>query len=60
MIPGRYLRITGRAHTIYETLEPFYADYRKLRYRDLTGKLGVPQLEADGTEMFPDRSSVDS
>jgi pre-mRNA-splicing factor 38A len=30
-----YLRLTGRPQEIYEMLEPFYADYSKLKYRDV-------------------------
>jgi hypothetical protein len=30
-----YLRLTGRPQEIYEMLEPFYADYLKLKYRDV-------------------------
>lgn len=30
-----YKRLTGRPAEIYETLEPLYNDYRKLRYRDV-------------------------
>lgn len=40
-----YLRITGRPTTIYQTLEPFFADYRKLRYRDMTGKLSIIHMD---------------
>eukprot|EP00980_Cylindrotheca_fusiformis_P004932 scaffold1051_cov119-Cylindrotheca_fusiformis.AAC.7 len=31
-----YLRLTARPVDIYETLEPLYADYSKLRFRDVT------------------------
>lgn len=31
-----YLRLTGRPVDIYENLEPLYANYDKLRYRDVT------------------------
>lgn len=31
-----YLRLTGRPVDIYETLEPLYAEYSKLRFRDVT------------------------
>jgi pre-mRNA-splicing factor 38A len=30
-----YLRLTGRPQDIYECLEPLYADYSKLKYRDV-------------------------
>mmetsp|Transcript_2227 Transcript_2227/g.3659 ORF Transcript_2227/g.3659 Transcript_2227/m.3659 type:complete len:326 (-) Transcript_2227:63-1040(-) len=30
-----YLRLTGRAQDIYEMLEPLYADFSKLKYRDV-------------------------
>ena len=30
-----YKRLTGRPADVYETLEPLYNDYRKLRYRDV-------------------------
>jgi pre-mRNA-splicing factor 38A len=32
-----YLRLTGRPAEIYECLEPLYADFRKLRYRETNG-----------------------
>lgn len=31
-----YLRLTGRPQDIYDHLEPMYADYSKLRYRDVS------------------------
>lgn len=31
-----YLRLTGRPQDIYELLEPLYADYSRLKYRDAT------------------------
>jgi pre-mRNA-splicing factor 38A len=31
-----YRRLTGRPAQIYESLEPYYTDYRKLRYRNVT------------------------
>lgn len=31
-----YLRLTGRPHDVYVLLEPLYADYSKLKYRDVT------------------------
>jgi len=40
-----YLRLTGRAKTVHETLEPLYADYRKLRYREITGKLRIIHMD---------------
>mmetsp|Transcript_52198 Transcript_52198/g.56568 ORF Transcript_52198/g.56568 Transcript_52198/m.56568 type:complete len:359 (-) Transcript_52198:88-1164(-) len=30
-----YLRLTGRPQEIYDMIEPLYADYSKLRYRDV-------------------------
>eukprot|EP01038_Epipyxis_sp_PR26KG_P007537 gene7537-10271_t len=32
-----YLRLTGKADDIYNYLEPLYNDYRKLRYRGMSG-----------------------
>jgi len=40
-----YLRITAKAMTVYKTLEPLFADYRKLRYRDLTGKFSIIHMD---------------
>ncbi|CAE8606230.1 unnamed protein product, partial [Polarella glacialis] len=40
-----YLRITGRYNTVLETLEPLFADYRKLRYREMTGKLKIIHMD---------------
>eukprot|EP00931_Biecheleriopsis_adriatica_P089211 TRINITY_DN6337_c0_g1_i1.p1 TRINITY_DN6337_c0_g1~~TRINITY_DN6337_c0_g1_i1.p1 ORF type:complete len:365 (-),score=104.85 TRINITY_DN6337_c0_g1_i1:71-1165(-) len=40
-----YLRITARYPTIFKTLEPLYADYRKLRYRDMTGKMSIIHMD---------------
>jgi len=40
-----YLRISGRPVQVYQTLEPFLADYRKLRYRDLTGKMSLIHMD---------------
>jgi len=40
-----YLRICGRPMTIINTLEPLLADYRKLRYRDITGKLSIIHMD---------------
>ena len=35
MLGAFYLRLTGRPQDIYELLEPLYADYSKLKYRDV-------------------------
>jgi len=32
-----YLRLTGQPSNIYEKLEPFYSDYRRLRYKEVSG-----------------------
>lgn len=40
-----YLRVTARPVTTFRTLEPLFADYRKLRYRDLTGKLSIIHMD---------------
>lgn len=40
-----YLRLTSRAMTIYTTLEPLFADYRKLRYRDIFGKMSLIHMD---------------
>lgn len=40
-----YLRITARYLTIYQTLEPLFADYRKLRYRDMNGKMSIIRMD---------------
>jgi len=40
-----YLRISARPMTVYQTLEPLLADYRKLRYRDMQGKLSIIHMD---------------
>lgn len=40
-----YLRLTARPLTVFRTLEPFYADYRKLRFRDITGKISIIHMD---------------
>mmetsp|Transcript_123662 Transcript_123662/g.385049 ORF Transcript_123662/g.385049 Transcript_123662/m.385049 type:complete len:363 (+) Transcript_123662:60-1148(+) len=40
-----YLRISGRPMKVYQTLEPLFADYRKLRYRNLQGKLSLIHMD---------------
>jgi len=40
-----YLRISARPVTVYQTLEPLLADYRKLRYRDMQGKLSIIHMD---------------
>lgn len=40
-----YFRITARHVDVYRTLEPFYGDYRKLRYRDMTGKMSLIHMD---------------
>jgi len=40
-----YLRISQRPMTVYKTLEPLLADYRKLRYRDMQGKLSIIHMD---------------
>lgn len=40
-----YLRITARYLTVYQTLEPLFADYRKLRYRDMHGKMSIIRMD---------------
>ncbi|CAJ1337861.1 unnamed protein product, partial [Effrenium voratum] len=31
--------------TIFQTLEPLFADYRKLRYRDMNGKMSIIRMD---------------
>lgn len=40
-----YMRISARHTKVYQILEPLLADYRKLRYRDLTGKLSIIHMD---------------
>merc|ERR1719253_2039920 len=40
-----YLRLTARAKIIYETLEPLFADYRKLRWRNIQGKVSIIHMD---------------
>mmetsp|Transcript_53857 Transcript_53857/g.96448 ORF Transcript_53857/g.96448 Transcript_53857/m.96448 type:complete len:388 (-) Transcript_53857:67-1230(-) len=40
-----YLRITARYPTVLDTLEPLYADYRKLRYRNMQGKMSIIHMD---------------
>jgi len=40
-----YLRISARPMTVHQTLEPLFADYRKLRYRDLAGKVSIIHMD---------------
>lgn len=40
-----YLRITARYLTVYQTLEPLFADYRKLRYRNMQGKMSMIRMD---------------
>jgi len=40
-----YLRITARYLTVYQTLEPLFADYRKLRYRNMQGKMSIIRMD---------------
>ncbi|CAE7689856.1 Prp38, partial [Symbiodinium pilosum] len=40
-----YLRITARYPTIFQTFEPLFADYRKLRYRDMYGKISIIHMD---------------
>lgn len=54
-----YLRLTGRAKTVYETLEPMYADYRKLRYRNIMGKLSIIHMDELIDWCFHEETIVD-
>merc|ERR1712129_161672 len=36
---------SARPQTVYQTLEPLLADYRKLRYRDMQGKLSIIHMD---------------
>lgn len=40
-----YYRLAGRPKKVHEVLEPLYADYRKLRYRDMSGKLSIIHMD---------------
>jgi len=54
-----YLRLTGRAKVVYETLEPLYADYRKLRYRNIQGKLSLIHMDELIDWLFNEETIVD-
>eukprot|EP00438_Fugacium_kawagutii_P019567 Skav218433 [mRNA] locus=scaffold420:276411:281890:- [translate_table: standard] len=38
--PSRFLYLT-----VYQTLEPLFADYRKLRYRNMQGKMSIIRMD---------------
>jgi len=40
-----YLRISARPMKVYQTLEPLFADYRKLRFRNIQGKLSLIHMD---------------
>jgi len=40
-----FLRLTGNAKEIYETLEPYYADYRRLAFREISGQFSILHMD---------------
>eukprot|EP00927_Polykrikos_kofoidii_P017833 TRINITY_DN18171_c0_g1_i1.p1 TRINITY_DN18171_c0_g1~~TRINITY_DN18171_c0_g1_i1.p1 ORF type:complete len:459 (-),score=96.22 TRINITY_DN18171_c0_g1_i1:551-1927(-) len=40
-----YYRLSAPAMKVYTTLEPLFADYRKLRFRDMTGKMTLIHMD---------------
>lgn len=40
-----YYRISQRHIKVFQTLEPLFADYRKLRYRDIAGKISLIHMD---------------
>jgi len=54
-----YYRISQRHADVYKTLEPLYADYRKLRYRDLTGKMTIIHMDEFIDWLFREKTVCD-
>lgn len=54
-----YLRITARYPTILNTLEPLYADYRKLRHRDMMGKVSMIHMDEWIDQLLKDETVCD-
>jgi len=54
-----YYRISQRHVDVYKTLEPLYADYRKLRYRDMNGKLSIIHMDEFIDMLFREKTVCD-
>lgn len=54
-----YYRISSRHVNVYTTLEPLFADYRKLRYRDMTGKLSIIHMDEFVDWLFREKTVCD-
>lgn len=54
-----YYRISQRHVDVHKTLEPLYADYRKLRYRDLTGKMSIIHMDEFIDWLFREKTVCD-
>lgn len=54
-----YYRIASRHVNIYTTLEPLFADYRKLRYRDMVGKLSILHMDEFVDLLFREKTVCD-
>lgn len=54
-----YYRISQRHIKVYQTLEPLFADYRKLRFRDLDGKLSLIHMDEFIDWLFREKTVCD-
>merc|ERR1719436_2309076 len=54
-----YLRITARFATVFKVLEPLFADYRKLRFRDLAGKMSIIHMDEFIDWLFREKTVCD-
>lgn len=45
VLGAAYLRMTAKAMLVYRTLEPLFADYRKIRWRDMDGKFRIIHVD---------------
>lgn len=54
-----YFRISSRHIDVFKTLEPLYADYRKLRYRDMTGKMSIIHMDEFVDWLFQEKTVCD-
>jgi len=54
-----YYRISQRHIEVYQTLEPLFADYRKLRFRDITGKLSLIHMDEFIDWLFREKTVCD-
>jgi pre-mRNA-splicing factor 38A len=40
-----YWRLTAPAKSVYTVLEPLYSDYRRMAYRDVSGKFEIIHMD---------------